>query len=276
MTAPEATTFSPGAVALPTWREHVKRRVRRIVINIAAIVILLAAWELLVRALNIGKLLLPPPSAVAGEAVRFSGLLATSSMITLMEAAIGFLIAAVVGIGLALIITYSASVGPMIMSSLVAINATPKVAVAPILIIWLGLGMESKVALAFLLSFFPIVVNAVRGFADVPHDLLNLYRLIHATPAQVFRKVRLPSAMPAIFDGFKIALPVSLIGAVAGEFVAARSGLGFQIGLAYANFNSALVFAAVILIALEATLLFQVLLLVEERILYWRPSKQRF
>ena len=182
-----------------------------------------------------------------------------------MEAAIGFLIAAVVGIGLALIITYSASAGSAMMNSLVAVNATPKVAVALTSIIWLGLGMESKIALAFLLSFFPIVVNAVRGFADVPHDLLNLYRLMHATPTQVFRKVRLPSALPAIFDGFKIALPVALIGAVAGEFVAARSGLGFQIVLAYGNFNSALVFAAVITIALEATLLFQVLILVEDR-----------
>ncbi len=270
------TTTTTAVVASTASHQVARRRARRIGLNLAYISVLLIAWEVLVRALGIGKLLLPPPSAVGTEAAEFAWLLATSSFITLMEAAIGFLIAAVVGIGLALVITYSASAGSVIMNSLVAVNATPKVAVAPILIIWLGLGMESKIALAFLLSFFPIVVNAVRGFADVPHDLLNLYRLMQATPTQVFRKVRLPSAMPAIFDGFKIALPVALIGAVAGEFVAARSGLGFQIVLAYGNFNSALVFAAVITIALEATLLFQVLILVEDRLLFWRPSKQKF
>jgi len=266
------------AVARPPSpaRSVARRRFRKLWINLLYIAAILIAWEVFVRALHIGKLLLPPPSAVAGEAAKFAGLLASSSLITLLEAAVGFLIAVLVGIGLALVVTYSATVGPIIMTTLVAINATPKVAVAPILIIWLGLGIESKIALAFLLSFFPIVVNAIRGFSDVPHDLLNLYRLLQATPFQVFRKVRLPSAMPAIFDGFKIALPVSLIGAVAGEFVAARQGLGYQIVLAFSNFNSALVFAAVIVIAVEATILFQLLITIEDRILYWRPSKQRF
>jgi NitT/TauT family transport system permease protein len=210
------------------------------------------------------------------EAGKFWNLLLTSSLITLVEAALGFVIAALVGIGLALVITYSSSAGAIIMNTLVGVNATPKVAVAPILIIWLGLGIESKVALAFLLSFFPIVVNAARGFADVPVDLMNLYRLMHATPWQIFRKVRMPSAMPAIFDGFKIALPIAMVGAVAGEFVASRQGLGYQIVLAFSNFNSALVFAAVIVIAVEATILFQVLIAIEDRVLFWKPSKERF
>jgi NitT/TauT family transport system permease protein len=269
--------MSTGVLARPPSVESPsRRRLRTGAFNIGYLVALIVIWELLVRALDVGILLLPPPSRVATEAVEFANLLVTSSMITLLEAAFGFVLAAVVGIGLALIITYSATVGGVIMTSLVAINATPKVAVAPILVIWLGLGIESKVALAFLLSFFPIVVNSVRGFADVPVDLMNLYRLMQATSFQVFRKVRLPSALPAIFDGFKIALPIAMIGAVAGEFVAARSGLGYQIVLAFANFNSALVFAAVILLAIEASILFQILLIIEDRVLYWRPSKQKF
>jgi NitT/TauT family transport system permease protein len=283
MTAGEGGTMSTTAPTAPTVllapgpsHEVARRRVRRIAVNLLVIVVVLVVWEAFVRVSGVGKLLLPAPSSVAVEATEFTGLLLSSSLITLAEAVIGFLIAVVVGITLALVITYSTTAGGAIMNSLVAVNATPKVAVAPILIIWLGLGIESKIALAFLLSFFPIVVNGVRGFNDVPHDLLNLYRLMHATTWQVFRKVRLPSALPAIFDGFKIALPVAMVGAVAGEFVAARSGLGFQIVLAYANFNSALVFAAVILIALEATLLFQVLVFVEEKLLFWRPSKQKF
>jgi len=265
------------AAAMPAPVQHLgRRRLRRLLLGMAYIAVLLVSWEVLVRALNIGKLLLPAPSAVGAQAVKFAGLLASSSLVTLTEAAVGFFLAIVVGIGLALIITYSASVGPALMTTLVGINATPKVAVAPILIIWLGIGMESKVALAFLLSFFPIVVNAVRGFADVPNDLLNLYRLIHATPLQVFRKVRLPSALPSLFDGFKIALPVSLIGAVAGEFVAARAGIGYQIAISFSNFNTALVFAEVLTIAILATIQFQLLGMIEDRVLYWRPSKQKF
>jgi NitT/TauT family transport system permease protein len=263
------------AMAAPV--QHLgRRRLRRLLLGVAYVTVLLVSWEVLVRALNIGKLLLPAPSAVGAQAVKFAGLLASSSIVTLTEAALGFLLAIVVGIGLALIITYSASVGPALMTTLVGINATPKVAVAPILIIWLGIGMESKIALAFLLSFFPIVVNAVRGFADVPNDLLNLYRLIHATPLEVFRKVRLPSALPSLFDGFKIALPVSLIGAVAGEFVAARAGIGYQIAISFGNFNTALVFAEVLTIAILATIQFQLLGMIEDRVLYWRPSKQKF
>lgn len=252
------------------------RVARRWLFNIAYVLVVLVAWEALVSVLDINSLLLPPPTAIAREAADFAGLIASSTVVTLAEALIGFVIAVVVGVGLAIVIVYSSLLRSVVLSTIVAINATPKVAVAPILVIWLGLGMESKIATAFLLSFFPIVINAVRGLADVPHDLLNLYRLMRATPLQVFTKVRLPSAMPALFDGLKIALPIALIGAVAGEFVAAREGIGYQILLAYANFNSALVFAAVITIAVVATVLFQVLVLIEDRVLHWRPSKQVF
>jgi NitT/TauT family transport system permease protein len=276
------TTVTTTGLPKPTERPPTKRppsgtsRWRRTAFYVGYVAILLVSWELLVRLLDIGPLVLPPPSAVLLEAIDFWSLLLRASVITLGEALVGFTMAAIVGIGLALLIAYSQPVGTVIMTSLVAFNATPKVAVAPILIIWLGLGLESKVALAFLLSFFPIVVNAARGFADVPNDLLNLYRLMRATSMQLFLKVRVPSAMPAIFDGLKIALPISMVGAVAGEFVAARDGLGFHIVLAYANFNAPFVFAAVILIAIEATILFQLLVKIESRVLYWRPSRERF
>lgn len=270
--------MATGAIARPAPRRRGGglRFPRRWIFNLAYVIAIIVAWELLVAALDINRLLLPPPTAIAREASEFAGLIASSTVITLVEALVGFVIAGVVGVGLAIVIVYSSLLRNVVLSTIVAINATPKVAVAPILVIWLGLGMESKIATAFLLSFFPIVINAVRGLADVPHDLLNLYRLMRATPLQVFTKVRLPSAMPALFDGFKIALPIALIGAVAGEFVAARQGIGYQILLAYANFNSALVFAAVITIAVVATILFQVLVLIEDRVLHWRPSRQVF
>jgi NitT/TauT family transport system permease protein len=240
------------------------------------VVILIAAWKLLVTGLRINPLLFPPPDKVFEEWLEFSNLILYSCAITLVAAVFGFVIATLVGIGLAVAVVYSPPLRAVILSSVVAINATPKVAVTPILVIWLGIGLESKIALAFLLSFFPVLINAVRGLSDIPNDLLNLYRLMQASPLQVFRKVRLPSALPGIFDGLKIALPISMIGAVAAEFVAARQGIGYQIVIAYANFNSEFVFAAVITIAILATLIFQALIIVEDRILFWRPSKQIF
>ena len=244
--------------------------------KILYVVLLIAGWKLLVTALQINSLLFPAPDRVFGAFLEFTELILYSCGITLLSALVGFVIATLVGIGLAVSVVYSPPLRAIILSSVVAINATPKVAVTPILIIWLGIGLESKVALAFLLSFFPILINAVRGLSDIPHDLLNLYRLMQASPLQVFLKVRMPSALPGLFDGLKIALPISMIGAVAAEFVAARQGIGYQIVIAYANFNSEFVFAAVITIAILATLMFQALLILEDRILFWRPSKQIF
>jgi len=226
--------MASGALAQPV--RPTGRRVRfgrQRLGNLLYLVAVIVGWEAATIALDINSLLLPAPSAVATVFYEFAGLILFSCAITLGEAMAGFVLAVVVGVGLAVVVVYSPPLRGIVLSSIVAVNATPKVAVAPILVIWLGLGLESKVAMAFLLSFFPIVINAIRGLADVPHDLMNLYKLMRASPLQVFRKVRLPNAMPALFDGMKIALPISMIGAVAGEIVAARQGIGYQIVIAY-------------------------------------------
>jgi NitT/TauT family transport system permease protein len=254
---------------------HLPNRVRKALFYLLYIVVILAIWDGFVRVFGIRPFLLPGPLLVAEEAYQFAGLLLSSTAVTLYEALIGFAIAAVIGIVIAVGIAYSRVIDSLVMTALVGINAAPKVAVAPILIIWLGTGVDSKIALAFLISFFPITVNAVRGFSSAPNDLINLYRIMRATPLQVFRKVRLPHALPAIFDGFKIALPIAMVGAVSGEFLAAREGIGYRIRLAIANFNSPFVWAGVILIAIEAILLFQILIVIERRVLFWLPSREK-
>jgi NitT/TauT family transport system permease protein len=249
-------------------------RVRKVRFYVVYIVTVLLLWEGTVRLLGLRPFLLPGPLLVAEEAWRFAGLLLSSTWVTLYESLVGFVVAAFVGILLAVGIAYSRVVDSVVMTALVGINAAPKVAVAPIFIIWLGTGEMSKIALAFLISFFPITVNAVRGFSSAPIELLNLYQLMRATPLQVFRKVRFPNALPAIFDGFKIALPIAMVGAVSAEFLAAREGIGYRIRLAIANFNSPFVWAGVILIALEAILLFQILIAIERRVLFWLPTRE--
>jgi NitT/TauT family transport system permease protein len=184
----------------------------------------------------------------------------------------GFAIAAVVGVAIAILIVYLPLLRGIVMPYLVAFNAVPKVAFAPLLIIWLGLGIQSKIALSFLIAFFPIVVNTAAGMYEIEPNLINLTRLMKAKKRQQFVKIRIPHSLPGMFDGFKIALPIAIIGAIVGEFVASRDGLGHLIVAAGVQLNTELVFAAILVIAVGSMILYGLLAWVEARVLRWRPS----
>jgi len=267
-----ARVATPGGGAIvAVWRPL--RAVAPRLLFFAALVV---AWELCVRLTGVRSYLLPAPSGVWDALVTAAPHLAQHTSLTVLEALAGFALSAVFGILMAMVIVYSPYLRSVLMPSLVAFNATPKVALAPLLVIWLGLGIESKIAMAFLLSFFPIVVNTATGMAEVEPELINLFRLMRASELQTFIHVRLPNSLPALFDGFKIALPIALIGAVVGEFVGARQGLGYMILLAGGNLNTELLFAGVIVIAVLSVVLFEILVMVERLILKWRPSARKF
>lgn len=242
------------------------------VTQLIALVVFLGAWELLVAAFGIRSYLLPAPSAIAVEVVNSFSILLQHSWVTVFESVVGFAIAAVVGVALAVVMVYIPSLRKVIVPALVAFNVAPKVAFAPLLIIWLGLGLESKIALSFLIAFFPIVVNATTGLYEIEPNLLNLTRLMRAKRRQQFLKIRLPHALPAIFDGFKIALPLAIIGAIVAEFVASREGLGYLIVAAGVQTNTVLVFAAIFAIVVFSLILYGLLSRLEQRVLRWRPS----
>jgi NitT/TauT family transport system permease protein len=246
-------------------------RWRQLALLTVWVALLIAAWHATVVGLDIPSFILPTPTDVFSTFVERFSILVDGARITVFEALTGFGLAALVGVLLAVIVVMSPYMRTVVMPSLVAVNATPKVAVAPILIIWLGLGVSSKIALAFLLSFFPIVINTARGLADIDSSMIDYFRLLKSSRSQTFFKGRLPHSLPAMFDGFKIALPISMIGAVIGEFVASREGIGHQIIIAYSSFDTEMVFAAVITIAVISTMLFQVLVWGEKKILKWRP-----
>jgi NitT/TauT family transport system permease protein len=248
---------------------------RTILPRVLFFVVLVVAWEAVVRLSGIRSYLLPAPSGVWDALVVAAPHLWRHTFLTVAEALAGFALAAAVGVLMAMLIVYSAYLRSVLLPSLVAFNAAPKVALAPLMVIWLGLGIESKVAMAFLLSFFPIVVNSATGMAEVEPELINLFRLMHASELQTFLQVRLPHSLPALFDGLKIALPIALIGAVVGEFVGAREGLGYLILLAGGNMNTEMVFASVIVIAVISIVLFEVLVAVERALLKWRPSARK-
>jgi NitT/TauT family transport system permease protein len=251
-----------------------RERFRYLIELLVFLAIVLLLWTLGVKVLRINALILPDPLNVLQAGLKLWKLILGETLYTMIEALLGFALAVVVGLLIALGVTYWAPFRRIVVPTIAALNSTPSVVVAPIFVIWLGIEIPSKVALAFLISFFPIVINAARGLTDVEPELLDFYRLLRATQWRIFRSLRLPSSLPALFDGMKLALPIAIIGAIIAEFVASRKGIGYQILVAYAHFNTGFVFAAVIVVAGASTLLFQALRLIERRVLSWRETAQ--
>src|SRR5262252_1039323 len=182
-----------------------------------SIIATLAVWELLTRIFHIPGFILPSPSAIFVEAVTRYPLYLYHSWITFYEMVVGFLLAAAVGVSLAVVIVYSRIIRNMIYPQIVVLQIVPKVAIAPLLLIWAGYGLTSKVLLALLVSFFPIVVNIVTGLVAIEEELLDLCRILQSGRWQEFSKVRLPNALPYLFSSLKVASTLSVIGAVIGE-----------------------------------------------------------
>lgn len=240
------------------------------IISYAVVVYLL--WLGFVTVFGISSFVFPGPNEVWGAAAAHWDLLLWNTLYTIQEAVYGFALATLLGVLLAIGLVTFPVAAKVILPTLAAVNAAPKLVVAPIFIIWLGLGMASKIGMALLLSFFPIVIATAQGLSEVSPDLLNLYRLMRANRRTMIWRVRLPHAVPYLFSGMKIGLPLAVIGAVIGEFVAARRGIGHHIMLAYSSFDPALVFAGVIAVTVASVLLFQLVEVVETRVLRWRPN----
>jgi NitT/TauT family transport system permease protein len=281
MTDIKATEEASSRVA-EVWEDDVAEQRRfellrsiarnRFAAHAIALVVFFGAWELFVGVSGIKPYLLPRPSAILVETFNSLPLLMQNAWTTLFESLAGFALAAVVGVALAILLVYVPLLRGVVMPYLVAFNAVPKVAFAPLLIIWLGLGIQSKIALSFLIAFFPIVVNTATGMYEIEPNLINLTRLMKAKKRQQFLKIRIPHSLPGMFDGFKIALPIAIIGAIVGEFVASRDGLGHLIVAAGVQLNTELVFASILVIALGSVILYALLAWVESKVLRWRPS----
>ncbi|HLW59399.1 MAG TPA: ABC transporter permease [bacterium] len=229
-----------------------------------------AAWEWGVRTFGVPFYILPAPSRIARLLVADGGLLLGEAAVTLEEILLGFAIAAVVGTALALLIFSSRLVERGVYPLIIASQTIPVFAIAPLLIVWLGYGMLSKVAMTALIVFFPIVVNTVDGLRAADPDAVNLLRILGATPAQVLFKIRAPAALPFVFSGIRIAVATSVIGAVIGEWVGATQGLGFLMIHANAQLQIDLVFAAIVYLSVMAIGLFLAVSGVERLVLPWR------
>ncbi len=230
---------------------------------------LIGAWEICARWANLPAWLLPSPSAIADAVADWRWELLQHFLVTFSETLLGFGLAIVVSIPLAVAIVYSPILQMTIYPILLALQSMPKVAIAPLFALWIGFGMMPKILVVFLVSFFPIIVATERGLTSVPPPLMELIRSLSASPLQTFIKIRFPTAMPQIFTGFKIAITLSVIGAVIGEFVGAQSGLGYLILLASSQSRTPLAFGALLCLTVMSILLYYAVELIERLVVPW-------
>lgn len=235
-----------------------------------SMVAFLLVWELLVRLLHVRPITLPPPTAVLHELASEWRWYLDHTGYTLLTTLGGFVLAVVVGVALAMLLVGSRRFEHAVYPLIVALNSVPKVAVAPLFVIWLGTGSEPKIAIAFLIAVFAVIVDAVHGLRSVPQDVLDLGKVLKGSPLDFFLKVRLPCALPSILTGMKVAISLALVGAIVGEFVASQRGLGYVILSAQGTFDTTRVFAAVFMLALLGIVLYASLAWAERRATPWR------
>nr|WP_244945601.1 ABC transporter permease [Couchioplanes caeruleus] len=227
------------------------------------------AWWTVTAALEINTVVLPSPSDVADGFGRYRELLLTEAWHTTLATVLGFALSLVVGVLIGVAIAAWRPVERMFSPLLVAFNAVPKVALAPLMLIWFGYGRTPILAMAFMVCFFPIVLATATGLTSTPADLVELARAMDASRSQIFRRVRLPAALPQIFVGLKVAMPLAVIGVVVGEMQYGSTGLGMIIVQTSGQGDTPTAFAAITLLALVSIVLYYLLVLIERLALPW-------
>jgi NitT/TauT family transport system permease protein len=232
-------------------------------------VTLLLIWEVAVRILNLPSYLLPAPSEIATEMVRNFQNLLDHSWVTAYEMLMGYILAIVVAIPMAIAITASPSFDRFITPILLFFQTVPKISLAPLFLVWFGVGILPKVLVAFLISFFPIIIDTAVGLRSISPDMIDLARSMGATKIQIFSRFRLPTSLPYMFSGLKVASTLAVVGAVVGEFVGADKGLGYLLLVANSNLLTALMFGAIFALTAQGLILFYFIQVLETWFIPW-------
>ena len=247
-----------------------KTRIKQITIPLITLVILLGSWELADAIFNFNKIIMPTPTEIGGAFIGNWETLLTNTGITLMESVLGFLLGSFVAFILAVCFVYSETIRFAIYPYAVAIKSTPLIAIAPLLVIWFGNGLLSKIVMAALVAFFPVLVNAVDGLVSIDKEALDLMKSLNASQIQIFKKIRFPSSLPLVFSSLKIASTLAVVGAVIGEFTGASKGIGYLINTSSYYLDTDVMFAGIILISLGGILFFGLVAFLEKKIIFWK------
>lgn len=240
-------------------------------------VVLFALWWLLTSVTSsLPTYLVPSPGATWAAFADHIGYFGNNTWVTLVETLIGFLIAVGVGELVAVAMIYSTSFERTLYPLVLFAQVIPKIAIAPLFVVWLGFGMAPKIVVAVLMAFFPIVISGLAGLKSVDPEILELTSTMGANPLKVFAKVRFPASLPQLFSGLKVAATLAVTGAVVGEFVGSNSGLGYVILQANGNIDTASLFVALIIMSILGVALFALLQVVERFVIPWHASRRWF
>jgi NitT/TauT family transport system permease protein len=250
---------------------------RNFFLRLAFIIALLVVWEIAVRVLQVPAFLLPAPSSIGMALYRgtASGLYEEHIGVTLTETALGFIVGSLGGLLLGTCVALSRRFDYYLYPIIVMFQAMPKVALAPLIIVWFGLGMTSKVANSALVCFFPLMINTIVGLRSADEDRVALMRSLAASPLQIFAMLRVPNALPYIFAGLEIAMIFALIGAIVGEFVGATAGLGMLIQSMNFTMDVAGQFSVLLILSVVGLLLNTCISLIRKRVLFWDPASRQ-
>ncbi|MBV9066965.1 MAG: ABC transporter permease [Methylobacteriaceae bacterium] len=235
--------------------------------------LLLLLWESCTRYFAIPSWLLPSPYEIGKSFIEWYDELWRHTLVTLYETLAGFALSIALAVPLAVLVVYSSFLRKCIYPLLLGLQSVPKVAIAPLLALWIGFGVLPKILVVFLVCFFPIIVATATGLSSVPPSVMELIRSLSASQLQTFIKIRFPTAIPHIFVGLKIAITFAVIGAVIGEFVGAESGLGYLILQSSSQSHTPVAFAALLVLTIMSIVLYYAIELIEKFIVPWATTE---
>lgn len=241
---------------------------------VGAVLAVFVFWDVSIRIFDIRSFILPSPGEVFQSLVREWGILGPAMLFTLYEILAGFALAVLVGTSLAVAIVSWRPLDKAIYPVLVGSQVIPKVAIAPLFVIWFGFGIEPKILVAFLIAFFPMVISTVVGLRSIEVEKLYLARSMGASAAQTFFKIKLPNAMPSIFGGLKLSITAAVIGAIVGEFIGADQGIGRVLLIANGELETDLLFAGIFLLSVTGVVLFLIVDGFERVVVRWHVSQR--
>ncbi|MGW0158276.1 ABC transporter permease [Mycobacterium sp. NPDC003323] len=254
--------FSPRRTAANTWRP------------VVLVIALLAAWWAVTEAELVAPYILPSPADTWAATHQNAAYLAHNTWVTTWETVVGFIIAALVGVFVAVMMIYSSSFEKTVYPLILFAQVIPKIAIAPLFIVWLGFGPSPKILVAVLMAFFPIVISGLAGLRSVDPEILELTSTMGASRFKTFMKVRFPASLPQLMSGLKVAATLAVTGAVVGEFVGANEGLGYVILQANGSLDTAMLFAALIIMSILGIVLFAIIEIAEKLLIPWHASRR--
>jgi NitT/TauT family transport system permease protein len=265
-----ANMVSVAPPAQPTIGKVLLRRL----IPVVGVIAFLLVWEVAVWVMHVPAYLLPPPSQILTTFIQEMPKLLHHGWITVYEMLLGYMLAVAVAVPLAVAITSYRRFDAFITPTLLFFQVVPKIAIAPLFLVWFGVGTLPKVLVAFLISFFPIVIDMAIGLRSVTSEMVDLAQSMGASPMQIFTQFRLPTSLPYLFSGLKVAATLAVAGAVVGEFVGADKGLGYLLLVTNSNMQTALMFATIVALTIIGLVFFYLIEMLETLTIPWHVSQR--